>query len=126
MAQSPFDSNHTAFLLFGLTDDQFCLPDTRLVNLSTYLDIHLRSIGFKQLAFHNPISGVRIMGAPPKPQPSPRSQPVSRASAGKSLVGGPLAQMKVLSPQEPPGTYRANNLSQDEGPRTTVFHRILF
>ena len=102
MAQSPFASNHTAFLLFGLTDDQFCLPDTRLVNLSTYLDIHLRSIGFKQLAFHHPLSGVRITGAPPKPQPSPRSQRVARASAGKSLVGGPLAQMKVLSPQEPP------------------------
>lgn len=102
MAQSPFDSNHALFLLFGLTDDQFCLPDTRLVDLPTYLDIHLRSIGFKQLAFHHPLDGVRITGAPPEPKPSPSSQPVSRASAGKSLVSGPLGQMKVLSPQAPP------------------------
>ena len=92
------------FLLFGLTDDQFCLPDTRLVDLPTYLDIHLRSIGFKQLAFHRPLNGVRITGAPPKPQ-SPPSQPAIRASAGK-LVGGPLGQIKVLSPQAPPAPPR--------------------
>ena len=104
MAQSPFASNHGMFLLFGLTDDQFCLPDTRLVDLPTYLDIHLRSIGFKQLAFHHPLNGVRITGAPPKPQ-SPPSQPAIRASAGK-LVGGPLGQIKVLSPQAPPAPPR--------------------
>ena len=102
MAQSPFNSNHALFLLFGLTDDQFCLPDTRLVDLPTYLDIHLRSIGFKQLAFHHPLDGVHITGAPPEPKPSPSSQPVSCESAGKSLVSGPLGQMKVLSPQSPP------------------------
>ena len=92
------------FLLFGLTDDQFCLPDTRLVDLPTYLDIHLRSIGFTQIAFHHPLDGVRITGSPPEPQ-SPPSQPAIRASAGK-LVGGPLGQIKMLSPQAPPAPPR--------------------
>ena len=112
MSQSPFKSNHAIFLLFGLIDDQFCLPDTRLVNLSTYLDIHLRSIGFEQLAFHHPLNGVQIMGTPPAPPPSPSSRPATRTSTGKSLVGGPLGQMKVLSspssprtPQPEPKTY---------------------
>ena len=104
MAQSPFASNHAMFLLFGLTDDQFCMPDTRLVDLPTYLDIHLRSIGFKQLAFHRPLNGVRITGALPEPQALP-SQPAIRASAGK-LVGGPLGQIKVLSPPAPPAPPR--------------------
>ena len=116
MAQSPFDSNHALFLLFGLTDDQFCLPDTRLVDLPTYLDIHLRSTGFKQLAFHHPLDGVRITGAPPEPKPSPSSQPVPRASAGKSLASGPLGQMKVLSPQapEPPRTVQSEPQTYDK------------
>ena len=105
MAQSPFASNHAMFLLFGLTDDQFCMPDTRMVDLPTYLDIHLRSIGFKQLAFHRPLNGVRITGTPPQPSESPPSQPAIRASAGK-LVGGPLGQIKVLSPQAPPAPPR--------------------
>ena len=106
MAQSPFKSDHTIFLLFGLTDDQFCLPDTRLVDLPTYLDIHLRSIGFKQLAFHHPLDGVRITGASPEPQPPPSSGSAPRASAGKSLVGGPLGQMKTLSSQASPTPQR--------------------
>ena len=116
MAQSPFDSNHALFLLFGLTDDQFCLPDTRLVDLPTYLDIHLRSIGFNQLAFHHPLDGVRITGAPPEPKPSPSSQPVPRVSAGKSLVSGPLGQMKVLSPQapEPPRAVQSEPQTYDK------------
>ena len=104
MARSPFNSNHAIFLLLGLTDDQFCLPDTRLVDLPTYLDIHLRSIGFEQIAFYHRLDGVRITGAPPEPQPplSPESAP--QASAGKSLVSGPLGQMKVRSSPSPPKT----------------------
>ena len=115
MTQSPFDSNHAVFLLFGLTDDQFCMPDTRLVDLPTYLDIHLRSIGFKQLAFHHPLNGVRITGTPPEPQ-SPPSQPAIRASAGK-LVGGPLGQIKVVPPQaspDPPRTVQAEPKTYDK------------
>lgn len=99
MAQSPFAGNHAIFLLLGLTDDQFCLPDTRLVDLSTYLDVHLRSIGFKQIAFYRQEDGVRITGVSPEPQPPPSHPPAPRASARKSLVGGPLGQIEVLSPQ---------------------------
>ncbi len=103
MTQSPFNSNHTLFLLLGLADDEFCLPDTRLVDLSTYLDIHLRSIGFEQIAFYNIEEGMRITGTPPEQQP-PSSGSVPRTSTGKSLVGGPLGQMKVLSSPAPPRT----------------------
>ena len=114
MSQSPFKSNHTIFLLFGLADDQFCLPDTRLVNLSTYLDIHLRSIGFKQLAFHHPLNGVRITGVPLEQQPpAAPSRSTSRASVGKSLVGGPLGQTKVLSSPAPPRTAQPEPKTYD-------------
>ena len=106
MAQSPFNSKHALFLLLGLTDDQFCLPDTRLVNLPTYLDIHLRSLGFRQLAFHHPLDGVRITGAFPEAPPSLSSRSATRAFAGKSLSGGPLGQMKMVSSPAPPAPPR--------------------
>ncbi len=110
MAQSPFESNHTIFLLFGLADDHFCLPDTRLVDLSTYLDIHLRSIGFERLAFHHPLNGVQ----PPEPQPpAAPSRSTPRASGGKSLVGGPLGQMKMLSSSAPPRTPQPEPKTSD-------------
>ena len=113
MPQSPFKSNHTIFLLFGLTDDQFCLPDTRMVNLSTYLDIHLRSIGFKQLAFHHPLNGVRITGAPLEQQPAAPSRSTPRASMGKSLVSGPLGQIKVISSPASPRTVQTETKTYD-------------
>ena len=113
MSQSPFKSNHTIFLLFGLTDDQFCLPDTRMVNLSPYLDIHLRSIGFKQLAFHHPLNGVRIIGAPLEQQPPAPSRSTLRASAGKSLVSGPLGQIKVISSPASPRTVQPETKTYD-------------
>lgn len=114
MPQSPFKSNHAIFLLFGLADDHFCLPDTRLVNLSTYLDIHLRSIGFTQLAFHHPLNGVRITGVPLEQQPAATpSQSTPRASAGKSLVGGPLGQTRVLSSPAPPRTVQPEPKTYD-------------
>ena len=50
---------YAAFLLFGLTDDRFSLPDTRLVDLPDYLELNLRTAGLR-LAFHHPAHGVRI------------------------------------------------------------------
>ena len=101
MAQSPFDGQHATFVLLGLTDDRFCLRDTRLVDLPTYLDIHLRSIGFTQLAFHHPLDGVRIIGQPTEPHSRVTAPSGASAIPETPLVRGPLGQMKVLSPRTP-------------------------
>ena len=101
MAQSPFLGHHAAFLLLGLTDDLFCLPDTRLVDLSTYLDLHLRSVGFSHIALHHPLDGVRVSGPPVAPDPPdspPPSPPSAAAPGGKALVAGPLGQLNLRAP----------------------------
>ena len=114
MAQSPFESNHTIFLLYGSTDDKFCLPDTRLVDLLTYLDMHLRSIGFKQLAFYRRRKGMKIMGSSPELQSSAPSPPASRASAGQSLVPGPLGHIQVTSLQTSSRTVQTETETHDK------------
>ena len=118
MTQSPFTKRHTAFLLFGLTDDQFCLPDTRLVDLSTYLDLHLRSVGFTSIAFHNTLDGVRITGEAPESQPTTKPRPAAPQPVGKSLVAGPLGQMTVLRPPAPPAPPKTVQ------PKTTSYSKM--
>ena len=118
MATSPFTGTDTTFLLFGLRSDRFCLPDTRLVDLSTYLDLHLRSVGFAQIAFHHPSRGVRVTGEAPDSRPAaePRSAPPQ--PVGKSLVAGPLGQMTVLRPPTPSAP------SKIVQPKTTSYSKV--
>ena len=111
MAPSLFNRPYQSFLLLGLTGDHFCLPDTRLVDLPTYLDLHLRGLGFQQIAFHHPLKGVRVTIATDTSQPvaEPLHRPTStHCPTLTSLVPGPLGNMKML-PDRPPTTPPASS-----------------
>ena len=107
-------------MLLGQTDDLFCLPDTRLVDLPTYLDTHLHSLGFRAVAFHHPREGVRMTEWAGDPPVTPRSSPLATppplpGASGKALVAGPLGHMKVTNKPTSANLEPAGALGGDTG-----------
>ena len=103
--RSPFDGPYSVYLLLGLTDDHFCLPDTRLVDLDTYLRLHLRALGFRAVAFHHPregVSGARFEAEAPPPRPPAANRPaLASVSRRHGLAAGPLGHIRVLGGAPP-------------------------
>ena len=91
------DTKYATFLLYGLTDDWFILPDTRRVDLHEYLELNLRAAGFRRLAFHHPVHGVKIADVSPSQQ-----QQAVDASPVSTLVDGPLGQKMVIPDRRGP------------------------
>ena len=104
------------FLLYGLTDDCFILPDTKRVDLHKYLELNLRAAGFRRLAFHNPVDGVQITDINPSQQ-----QHAVDASPVATLVDGPLGQMTVIPDRPRVGSSGATNDTQSRRSYSTFY-----
>lgn len=137
MRRSPFSRTSPFLLLFGRVFDTFCLPDTRVVPLRRYLQLHLHAIGFDRVAFHDPISGVSVFERTPEhegdaPVAEP-SQPAPAQGTGQ-MIGGPMG-MQILSAEEggravptarraPPPTSRPTQQQQSAATPTRHLTRI--
>ena len=101
------DARYATFLLYGLTDDWFVLPDTRLVDLHEYLELNLRAAGFRRLAFHHPVHGVQVADIDP-----PQQRQAVAATPVATLVDGPLGQVTVIPDRRGPEARDATNVEQ--------------
>jgi SpoVK/Ycf46/Vps4 family AAA+-type ATPase len=87
------------FFFYGQIDDEFCLPNLKIVNFEEVLNRYLKSIGYQVIVLYDGRQGLRYADTQSKELSRPKNQNISTKSDRKKsrIPLGPRNQTMILN-----------------------------
>ena len=112
------DPSKRVYALYGNTGDYFCTPQLRELDLSGWLLLHLKSLGYRRLVFYSPRKKIHFLDAESarlaRAEPSTAASPAAaRPVAASTPAAGTATDSPYAIPPKAAGPDRVNPASAD-------------